>query len=235
MSALRAKLRIFGPAILIFGAAWLIVGSLTRAGSLLPLWAREQTPPAAQLHVHVHDDGGGPLAEVQVRTAGRVLGATDAAGSFRARVVVLAGGSARFDQVRVHGAAAVEVQCPEAYRTAAAQTLALAAAELSLSFVCRPKLRTVALVVHAPSARGSVVRADQQSLGRIDDEGVLHAVLRKAPGSTLSLAVETHASEVPASARAPSESPIRAVRQELVVEDRDSVVLFDPALPMRSE
>jgi hypothetical protein len=91
--------------------------------------------------------------------------------------------------------------------------------------VCRPKLRTIALVVHAPSARGLLVRADQQSLGRIDDQGVLHAVLRKAPGSTLSLAVERAVE-----AHAPSEAPRLASRQALVVEDRDRVVLFDPVL-----
>jgi hypothetical protein len=214
MSALKAKLRLVGPALLFFGAAWLIVRAFTRLDTLA--WAGQRPSAAAQLSVQVRDDGGGPLAEVQVRAAGHVLGATDAEGGLRAGLA----GNLRN--------ATIEVQCPEAYRAAAAQTLAPSAAQPSLTFVCRPRLRTIALVVHAPSARGLLVRADQQSLGRIDDQGVLHAVLRKAPGSTLWLAVETRA----ASAHAPNEASSLAARRALVVEDRDRVVLFDPVLPV---
>lgn len=204
MSALKKPLRTLAATLLSFAAAWLLV-TLAR-GALF------SSTTSGELVVQVRDDGAEPLAEVTVLAAGPRLGTTDAQGMLR--------------RVLAHGAR-VQVQCPEAYRSLPAQTFD--AGRAVLTFVCRPKLRTIAVVVHAPAAPGHTlfcspadprasIRADQQSLGRLDDQGILHAVLRRPPGSTLSLSLEASSGE----------SSAAVATRKLVVEDRDRVVLFEP-------
>jgi hypothetical protein len=193
MSALKKYGRRLAAALLSFAAAWLLV-TLAR-GALF------SSTTSGELVVQVRDDGAEPLAEVAVLAAGPSLGTTDAQGMLR--------------RVLAHGAR-IQVQCPEAYRALPPQMFD--AERAVLTFVCRPKLRTIAVVVHAPAAPGLTLRADQQNLGRLDDQGILHAVLRRAPGSTLWLSLEKSVSE-----------PSAAVAtRKLIVEDRDRVVLFEP-------
>jgi hypothetical protein len=203
MSALTKNLRVLGPALLVFGAAWL--------GVALGLDWFAQPSALGELIVQVRDDSGGALAEVAVLTDDALLGVSDAQGKLRV---------AR----KMRGVLHVEVRCPEAYRAAAAQRFDPGSSRSGLLFVCRPKLRTLALVVHAPAAAGQLVRAGAQSLGRVDAQGLLHAVLRRPPGSTLALSLV---------ARAEDEGALSASTKTLVVEDRDRIVLFDPTLPSR--
>jgi hypothetical protein len=152
--------------------------------------------------VVVRDDGAEPLAEVTIEAAGRVLGMTDAQGQL---------------QLALPPETTVDARCPEAYRPVAAQRVVAERERGVLTFVCRPRLRTIAVVVSAPAARGLTLRADAQSLGRVDDQGLLHAVLRRAPGSKLSLSL---------AARSADREEVFATRT-LEVEDRDRVVVFD--------
>jgi hypothetical protein len=197
MSALIKNARMLGPALLVFGAVWL--------GVTLGL-GRCAKP--SELVVYVRDDNGGALAEVPVLANDAPLGVSDAQGTLRVARAV-------------RGALRVVVRCPEAYRAATAQRFDPLSSQAGLFFVCRPKLRTLALVVHAPSAAGLLVRADAQSLGRLDAQGLLHAVLRRPPGSTLALALV---------ARADEEGAPPSATEKLVVEDSDRIVLFDPTL-----
>lgn len=185
MSPLRRSWRVLGPALLAFAAAWGLVAMCLGAR------ARDRA-----LVLEVREDNGEPLAEVPIHASGRPLGVTDAQG-----------------RLRVLGKhASVVARCPEAYRPAAAQSTE-AASNAKLTFVCRPRLRTIAVVVHAPRARGLTLRADEQSLGRVDEQGFLHAVVRRAPGAQLSLLLGERGAEAVA-------------RRTLPVEDRDWVVLF---------
>jgi hypothetical protein len=182
-----------GTVIAAFAGAWLIVASCV-GGSRGPL---------RELTITVRDDGGEPLAEVTVETGGRALGATDAHGSLK---------------LALRAAISVSVRCPEAYRPAPPQRVKADSGPSALSFVCRPRLRTIAIVVSAPEARGLSLRADAQNLGRVDDQGLLHAVLKRAPGSTLSISLSARGGQAFAT-------------RTLLVEDRDRIVLFDPRGP----
>lgn len=187
MSSLRRAVRALGPALLVFAAAWALVASCLGRSR------------GRAVVVEVRDDGGEPLAEVPVHAAGRLLGATDAQG--RLRSVLTPEGQ-------------VVARCPEAYRPVPPRD-ATEARSGTLTFVCRPRLRTIAVVVRAPAARGLTLRADEQSLGRLDEQGLLHAIVRRAPGTQLSLLLAGRGAE-----------PV--ARQTLAVEDRDRVVLFEP-------
>jgi len=196
-------------------------------------WARACLgAPASPLElvVYVRDDSGEALAEVPVLLSGRALGVTDGQGRL---VRSLALGPA---------AQQVQAQCPEAYRTAAPRTLDLAGlrprggarfdlavllargtarfdgSRREVALLCRPRLRTIALVVHAPSASGLTLRADHKPVGRLDEDGVLHVILRRPPGAKVALTLDPRAPALPGPAQTST----------LFVEDRDRVVLFEP-------
>jgi hypothetical protein len=190
MSPLRRSLRVLGPALLAFAAAWALV-ALCLGGSS----ARNRA-----LVVEVREDSGEPLAEVPIHASGRPLGVTDATGSLRRPLAA---------------PVSVVARCPEAYRQARAQIVSKSSTDSQLTFVCRPRLRTIAVVVHAPFARGLTLRADEQSLGRVDEQGLLHAVVRRAPGTQLSLLLAERGAQ-----------PL--ARRTVPIEDRDQVVLFEP-------
>lgn len=187
---MKRGLRVLAPALLSFAAVWALIalclgGPGNRDGSL---------------DVAVRDDSGEPLAEVPIHASGRPLGVTDTQGRLR-RVLA--------------GRVSVVARCPEAYRPAPAQTAASGPTRHQLTFVCHPRLRTIAVVVHAPAARGLVLRAEEQSLGRIDHRGLLHAIVRRPPGSQLHLLLAAGSAE-----------PL--ARRTVRIEDRDRVVLFEP-------
>jgi hypothetical protein len=188
MSPLMRSLRVLGPALLACAAAWALVALCLGGVS-----TRNRA-----LVLEVREDSGEPLAEVPIHASGRPLGVTDAQGRLR-----VLGEHAR-----------VVARCPEAYRPATAQSTE-AASNSKLTFVCLPRLRTIAVVVHAPFARGLTLRADEQSLGRVDEQGLLHAVVRRAPGTQLSLSLAERGAQ-----------PV--ARRTLPVGDRDQVVLFEP-------
>lgn len=181
--------------------------SLTRAMSwgwllavVLALWlvgcARDSE---RELELLVVDDRGEGLAEVLVRADGDPLARSGADGKLTAvRARLKPGGS-------------LTAECPEAYRPAAPLALSEPLLPRSLQLVCRPRLRTLAVVAYAPHAVGALLRADAQALGRVAPDGTLHAVLRRPPGVTVELRLEAEAE----------------LRRSVAVRDRDEIVVID--------
>lgn len=157
-------------------------------------------PGSGPLELSLVDDRGEPLAEAAFLVDGKPVARSDAHGGAR-----LAAHQLRDDSQL--GAA-----CPEAYRPAPPVRLASGRARPPrLQFVCRPRLRMLAVVAFAPGAQGAPLRADGQVLGRVAADGTLHAVLRRPPGAALTLTLEA------------TPGLIQAVR----VRDRDEIVLLD--------
>jgi hypothetical protein len=172
-----------------------------------------RSEPVAALSVVVVDDRGEALAEVALvllaRGTARV-GQRD--GALLARSD--ARGRASLQHAQLSQGTSLSVRCPEAYRPAAPVPLAAGALPRTLQFVCRPRLRTLALVAYAPGSAGALLRADAQGLGRIAPDGTLHTVLRRAPGTRVALTLETE--------------PART--RTIEVHDRDEIILFDTGL-----
>jgi hypothetical protein len=169
--------------------------------------------PRETLHIEVSvtDDSGDPLAEVPVSVDDQVPKRSDANG--KASLTV----SATLER-RVR----VGALCPEAYRSSEPRTVSMAgAAMLELRFQCRPKLRTLAVVVNAPHAEGLLMRADGEPIGKIGADGTLHAVLKRPPEAELRLMLDTSA--------APQLRPQNPI-EDVLVPDRDEIVVFDQAL-----
>lgn len=156
------------------------------------------TRDARDLELIVVDDRGEALAEVALHADGDTVGRSDAEGKLRLP-------SSHWQQ-----GATLQAECPEAYRAARPQRVE-ARAKGPLQFVCRPKLRTLAVVAHAPGAVGALLRADGQPLGRVAADGTFHAVLRRAPGASFQLTLEAQP----------------ALTRRVQVRDRDEIVLLD--------
>jgi hypothetical protein len=186
--------------------------TLTLLLALLLVACRVGSPRETRsIDVTVTDDAGDPLAEVPLTVDELPSKHTDAVG--KASLSVSAGLDRR---IRI---AAV---CPEAYRPSEPRTVAMAGAgRLELRFQCRPRLRTLAVVVNAPRAQGLTMRADGESIGKIGADGTLHAVLKRTPEAELRLMLDTSS--------APQLRPQNPV-QDVVVPDRDEILVFDQQL-----
>ena len=162
-----------------------------------------------ELQIIVQDDTGTALSGVPISIDGAQVTLSDRQGRARALVHGSAAG-------RVH----VSARCPTTHRPSAPRAVPLGAQAkaLTLELLCKPSQRTLAVVVRAPGGEGAVVRADGEPVGRIDAEGVLHALLSRPPDSAVRLTIDT--SEHP---RLLPQHPVREVQ----VADRDEIVVFD--------
>ena len=172
------------------------------------------------LRVQARDEDGQPLAGLAVEIDG--VFATRTSDSGGARISLSADGAPR---------ARVAVRCGDGQREVPARqvqrTCAEASAPLELSFLCRPRVRTLAVVVRAPGGQGLLVRADGEPLGRIEADGTLHGILSRAPDAELRLSIDT--GELPLTPR----EPVHVVQ----IPDRDELVVFDQPFnrrPVRS-
>lgn len=163
--------------------------------------------------VRAQDDHGTAIVGAAVDVEGIATVRTAADGT--ARVSLSARGSPR---------ARVGVTCPAAYRPLEPRHVlrqpTAGSTPLELSFVCRPKLRTLVVVARAEGGAGLVLRADGAPVGTLGSDDTLHAVLRRPPDSDLRLLLDT--GERPLTPRQPT--------RELRVADRDEVVVFDQPL-----
>ncbi|HEY6880985.1 MAG TPA: hypothetical protein VI299_23330, partial [Polyangiales bacterium] len=109
--------------------------------------------PGRAVLVSVSDEEGRPLAGLRVEVDG--LAALKTEGDGKARISLAAEGPPR---------ARITITCPEGSREPNPRYVARAGegatARLELSFVCRPSLRLVAVVVRAEGGAGSVLRVD---------------------------------------------------------------------------
>jgi hypothetical protein len=161
-----------------------------------------------RIDVQVSDDRGDPLAEVPVLVDEAHAKATDAQGKVSLTV------SAALDR-RLR----IRADCPEAYRPSEPRTVTTAgSALLELRFQCRPRLRTLAVVIHAPDGAGLTARADGEPIGKVAADGTLHAVLKRPPEAELRLTLDTSTAPL-----LRPQSPI----QDVLVPDRDEIVVFD--------
>lgn len=166
-----------------------------------------------RIDVQVSDDQGDALSEVPVSVDEVPAKVTDASGKVSLTV------SAPLDR-RLR----IRAKCPEAYRPSEPRPVSTAgAALLELRFQCRPRLRTLAVVVNAPAGAGLIVRADGEPIGKVAGDGTLHAVLKRAPEAELRLTLDT--------STAPLLRPQSPV-QDVLVPDRDEIVVFDQPLTM---
>jgi hypothetical protein len=181
-------------------------------GLTLTACTPERPPPARVVHVRVVDDESRPIGAVPLELDG--ISTLTTAPDGTANISLAPDGSPR---------ARIGVSCPPHMRAVEPRHVARAApggsAPLDLTFACRPKLRTVVVVVRAPGAAGLTVRADGEPLGELDSGGTFHALLTRPPHTELRLSVDTGDSPlVP-------QSPTRALR----IADRDAILVFDQA------
>lgn len=162
------------------------------------------------LEVVVRDDVGTVLPHVAIRVDGVKVGETGADG----RVKELRGLPFRVRH-------AVQAECPDAYRPADARQVVLRQQLVSVSMVCMPKLRMMALAVRAPGAEGLPVRVDGDELGPIGPDGTLHALVWREPETRLRIALDTSS--------APQLVP-QNPSQDVTVPDRDDILLFEQTL-----
>ena len=173
----------------------------------------------ATIAVQVADDHGRALGGVAIALDDTPVAVTDASG--RASAVV---------QSRISTRVRLQARCPDDYRPLEARQLALsqrdqATGTLQLRFTCIPKLRSLAVVVRAPGAEGLALRVDGVPVAKIQPDGTSHLVLKRAADTTLRLSLDTSA--------APTLHPQFPVR-EVLVGDRDEIIVFDQALVARA-
>lgn len=167
-----------------------------------------------QLALEVIDDRGTPLPGVPLLLDGARATVTDARG--QARTLVQARRGRRVE---------LRPACSSQYRRSEARSVLLSSrgerrAPLTLRLVCAPLERTLAVVVRAPGGAGFPLRADGQVIATIGEDGLAHALLRRAPDTTLRLSLDTGSAP-----RVLPQFPAREVH----VADRDEIVVFDQA------
>lgn len=159
------------------------------------------------------DELGAPLRGLVVEIDGLPATKTDVEG--RARISLSADGPAR---------ARISVGCPGGSREASPRHVARAieggSARLELTFVCRPALRKLAVVLRAEGGAGMTLRADGEPLGTVGTDGTLHATVWRAPDSELQLMLDTGVAAVR------PRNPLREHR----IADRDELLVIDQPL-----
>jgi len=172
--------------------------------------AASRAPQEAHFQLTVQDDQGEPQANVPVVIDGAQVASTDAHGE--ASVIFQANANR----------ARLAVMCPAGFLSPEPRSVPLARTgrqpPLELQLTCRPEQRSLLLVVRAPQAIGLPVLADGEVIGHVAEDGTLHAILRRAPGSELRVTLDTSAK--------PQLLPQHPVR-EISVGDRDELIVFD--------
>jgi len=170
------------------------------------------------IRVAVSDEEGHPVTRVAVEIDGLTAIRTDGDGA--ARISLGAEGAPR---------ARIGVRCPEKTLEAAPRFVLRAGpgaeGPLQLSFVCRPALRKVVVVVRAPGGEGVWLRANGVPIGPIAGDGTLHAILERPPDSDLRLQLDT------AGRALQPQNPALDLR----VSDREELVVFDQPLALIKE
>jgi hypothetical protein len=139
--------------------------------------------------VHVADDLGKPLANVQLSAAGKPLGATEVSGE---RSLSLPG----IEGQRV----ALKVVCPPGYAapheppavvfksTQNPQTPGLQAIELSVTCAAKERVSLIAIRTGQPNVP---VMLRGQAVALTSTTGTAHVIVREAPGSAFELTLDT--------------------------------------------
>jgi len=173
----------------------------------------EPPPPSYQAGIRVESDPGQPLSGAHVSISGTPLGSSDERGSL---LVSLTGSPG--DVV------ALDVTCPDGHR-APEQPLSVALRQVAqdgrrpeFRVRCQPLTRTLMVAVRAPNTQNMPLRYLGREIARTDATGTAHALLRVAPGETVTVSLDTSSHEILL-----PQNPQRT----LTMPERDEVVLFD--------
>ncbi len=163
-----------------------------------------------ELALSVSDDNREPLPEVPLRVQGEPAGVTDASGRLAVRL--------QTSEPRV----SVSAQCPDDYHDAESRSLSRPqhgeVPRLQVHFSCRPRQRSLLLLVRAPQVAGSPVLVDGEIVGAVGEDGTLHSVVKRETGSEVRFAIDTSQF-----AGLTPQYPTRAIR----VAEQDELVVFD--------
>lgn len=165
--------------------------------------------------VRVEADPGRPLAGANLVREGRSLAQTDARGMAQLHLAGAPG-----DLVQV------QVDCPSGHRSPD-KLLAITLKPLlergrkpEYRVACPPLLRSVVVAVRAQNGANLPVKYLGKEIARTDGAGACHALLKVAPGETVTLTLDTSAAE---HAQLMPQNP----ELKLTVPERDEVVVFD--------
>ena len=171
--------------------------------------------PTYRVVVHVESDPGVPLAGVNFSSAGLTLGQSNAAGEFSTEL-----------QGDPGDVVPIDLQCPEGHRSPA-EPLSVLLRRIEerdqvpeFQVKCPPATRQLVIAVRANNGVDLPLRYLGQEIARTSANGAAHAVLRAAPGDTLTFTLDTSA---PRDAKLMPQQP----ELKVTVPERDDVVLFD--------
>lgn len=185
------------------------------------LSACESSPPLTQAHrvtIQAENSENWPVAGVEVRRAGRVIGATRADGSLTLQLQGSEG--ERFE---------LEARCPPSYvpepRPVHVTLRRLAAARQVPTYrvSCQPSTRTTVIAVRAANGPDLPVMYLGREVARTDAAGVAHVALSLRPGERYELALDTTGK--PLTPKNP--------RAAFVVGSEDELVFFDQRFEAR--
>jgi hypothetical protein len=191
------------------------------ASALLAGCSASQAAPF-EVIVRVESDPGEPLTGVSIARDGRTLARSDAQGLASLQLQ-----GARGEQV------ALQVTCPSGHRSPG-KPLAVALKPLldgrrpEYHVSCPPLLRSVVVAVRAQNGPNLPVRYLGKEIARTDAAGACHALLKVAPGETVTLTLDTSAQE--SGKLLPHNPELR-----LTVPERDEVVVFDQTFTRAAE
>jgi hypothetical protein len=193
------------------------------AGLLIAAGCTAVKAPHFELTVRVESDPGQPLAGAAIVRDGRTLAQTDAQG---------------LAQLQLAGAPGervpLQVSCPHGYRSPD-KPLSIALKPLvehgrrpQYRAVCLPLLRSVVVAVRAQNGPNLPVKYLGKEIARTDPAGACHALLKVAPGETVTLTLDTSSAE---HARLMPQSP----ELRLTVPERDELIVFEQTFKREPE
>ncbi len=139
-----------------------------------------------EVQIRVVSDPGVPMAEVQILSAGKVVGQTDASGSAKLRF-----GGKEGDQVELTPKCPPEYEPPAAPLAVALRRLAPGSRAAQFELQCRPTLRTAVVAVRTENASGLPVTYLGRTVARTDASGAALFSLRVKPGEQVPIVLST--------------------------------------------
>jgi hypothetical protein len=165
--------------------------------------------------IRVEADPGQPLAGASLAREGRTLAQTDARGTAQLRLAGVPG-----DVVQV------QVNCPSGHRSPdklvsiTLKPLLEQGRKPEYRVACPPSLRNIVVAVRAQNGANLPVKYLGKEIARTDAAGACHALLKVTPGETVTVTLDTSATE---HTRLMPQNP----ELKLTVPERDEVVVFD--------
>jgi len=164
------------------------------AAAVLALAACEATTKRAgfEVSIAVQSDDGSPLPGVRVAADEVVLGTTGPNGVLLLTLEAPDGTRMRVSPICPDGFDAPKQGAPLVLRSFDGLDRKRSN-QLAVSLTCRPRQRTVAVVVRADGHGDLPVLVDGEVVGRTNDKGVAHLTMRRPSNATFRVALDTSA------------------------------------------